>query len=162
MEIYHQIIASPVGALHLYASTQHLLGILWGNEQPKWLLQAKKIHVQPNVILQKTQNQLTEYFDRKRHTFDLPLLLQGTVFQKTVWDSLQNIPFGETYSYLQIAQFIDHPKAVRAVGAAIGKNPISIIVPCHRVIGTNGKLTGFAGGLENKKILLDIEQQVVF
>jgi len=108
--------------------------------------------------LLETQKQLTEYFAGKRQQFDVPLDFEGTEFQKKVWQALLSIPFGETRSYRDIAEQIGNVKAVRAVGAANGKNPISIIAPCHRVIGMNGKLVGFAGGLGNKDILLKIEQ----
>ena len=109
-------------------------------------------------ILLKTAQQLNEYFAGKRQQFDLPLDFEGTAFQQQVWQALLTIPFGETRSYKQIAEQIGNVKAVRAVGAANSKNPISIIAPCHRVVGANGKLVGFAGGLENKEILLKIEK----
>lgn len=101
---------------------------------------------------------MNEYFAGQRQVFDLPLDFEGTEFQQKVWQALLTIPFGETRSYKQIAEQIGNVKAVRAVGAANGKNPISIIAPCHRVVGANGKLVGFAGGLENKDILLKIEK----
>ena len=110
-------------------------------------------------ILQETVKQLNEYFQGQRQIFDLPLDFEGTEFQHKVWQALLTIPFGETRSYKQIAEQIGNVKAVRAVGAANGKNPISIITPCHRVVGANGKLVGFAGGLENKDILLKIENR---
>ena len=105
----------------------------------------------------ETEQQLNDYFAGKRKSFSVSLDFKGTEFQKKVWDALLTIPFGETRTYGQIAQQINHPKAVRAVGAANGKNPISIIAPCHRVIGSTGKLTGFAGGLEVKSYLLVLE-----
>jgi methylated-DNA-[protein]-cysteine S-methyltransferase len=108
--------------------------------------------------LLETEKQLSEYFAAKRQSFDLPLDFSGTDFQKQVWQALLQIPFGETRSYKDIALQIGNLKAVRAVGAANGKNPISIIVPCHRVVGANGKLVGFAGGLDNKDILLKLEK----
>lgn len=101
--------------------------------------------------------QLRAYFAGELREFDIPLLLEGTAFQKRVWKNLQNIPYGETISYGELAKRIGDPKAVRAVGAANGQNPIPIIVPCHRVIGSNGSLTGFGGGIENKKKLLELE-----
>ena len=107
-----------------------------------------------------TQKQLSEYFAGQRQHFDLPLTFEGTDFQQKVWQALLSIPFAETRSYRDIAAQIGNVKAVRAVGAANGKNPISIIAPCHRVIGANGQLVGFAGGLNNKHILLQLEQQV--
>lgn len=107
----------------------------------------------------KAIEQINEYLEGKRQKFDLPILLQGTDFQKKVWRELQKIPYGKTKSYKEIAQAIKNPKAVRAVGMANNKNPITIIVPCHRVIGSNGDLVGYAGGLDVKKTLLQLEQK---
>ena len=104
--------------------------------------------------LQQAQSELEEYFAEKRTTFDVSLDMQGTDFQKSVWRELLKIPFGAVASYLDIAKGIDNPKAVRAVGLANGANPVSIIVPCHRIIGANGKLVGYGGGLERKRALL--------
>ena len=101
--------------------------------------------------------QLDEYFDGSRQDFDLPLKPQGTEFQRRVWQALQQIPYGETWSYGELAKYVGNPKASRAVGAANGINPIPVIIPCHRVIGSNGKLTGFGGGLETKAFLLNLE-----
>lgn len=108
-------------------------------------------------ILQKTEQQLNEYFDHKRSVFDIPLLFAGTGFQKKVWQKLLEIPYGETVSYATLAKRIDCPKSVRAVANTNGANAISIIVPCHRVIGSNGTLTGYGGGLAAKKYLLELE-----
>lgn len=108
-------------------------------------------------ILQETERQLNEYFDRKRYVFDIPLLLAGSGFQKNVWQKLQEIPYGETISYATLAKLIGCPKSVRAVANANGANAISVIVPCHRVIGSNGTLTGYGGGLSAKKYLLELE-----
>ena len=105
------------------------------------------------------RRQLTEYFDGERRAFDLPLKLDGTEFQMSVLHALQQIPYGETTSYAEIAERIGRPKAVRAVGAANGRNPIPIIVPCHRVIGSHGDLTGFGGGLDTKEALLRLEAE---
>ena len=102
-------------------------------------------------------NQILQYFNGERSQFTLPLDLKGTVFQISVWQQLLNIPFGETVAYSYIAEKINNPKAVRAVGRAIGQNPLTIVIPCHRVIGKNGTLTGFRGGLEMKKVLLSLE-----
>jgi methylated-DNA-[protein]-cysteine S-methyltransferase len=110
-----------------------------------------------NPILLRAVQQLQEYFSGTRNSFDLELDFAGTDFQKKVWQALLTIPFGETRSYSEIAEQIGNPSAVRAVGAANGKNPISIVAPCHRVIGASGKLTGFAGGLEAKERLLTLE-----
>jgi methylated-DNA-[protein]-cysteine S-methyltransferase len=136
---------SPVGELTLVASGQGLAAILWENDDPD------------RVRLVEATRQLGEYFAGQREAFDLPLDFHGTDFQKRVWAQLLAIPFGETRSYGEIARALGQPTASRAVGAANGKNPISIVAPCHRVIGTNGSLTGFAGGLEAKQRLLALE-----
>ena len=104
--------------------------------------------------------QLEAYFAGERRDFDVPLAPTGTAFQRRVWDALRDIPYGQTCSYRDIAERIDAPKAMRAVGLANGRNPISVIVPCHRVVGANGSLTGYGGGLDNKRLLLDLEQRV--
>lgn len=111
-----------------------------------------------NIILKNTVTQLDEYFQGKRKSFELPIKLNGTEFQQKVWQNLQKIPYGKTISYKQLADMCGNPKASRAVGMANNKNPIAIIVPCHRVIGTNGKLTGYAGGLDLKSELLKLEK----
>ena len=113
-------------------------------------------------LIKVAHSQLTEYLSGKRKEFDLPLLLKGTPFQKQVWEALLNIPFGETRSYKQIAEAIGNPKAVRAVGMANNKNPLLIVVPCHRVIGANGKLVGYAVGLDKKEFLLKLEKSLLF
>lgn len=115
--------------------------------------------VNETPLIGKAAAQLSEYFDGKRKTFDLPLALQGTAFQISVWKALQSIPAGETRSYKDVAALIGNPKASRAVGMANNRNPIAIIIPCHRVIGKNGKLTGYAGGLPVKQYLLDLEKR---
>ena len=112
-----------------------------------------------NKIIQQVCKQLDEYFAGKRKTFELPLSLAGTPFQQKVWKALQQIPYGKTISYAELAQSIGSPKACRAVGSANGKNPAAIIIPCHRVINADGKLGGYAYGLEIKKQLLDLEQE---
>ena len=111
-------------------------------------------------VLQKTRLQLDEYFMMKRSEFDIPLLMLGTAFQKSVWNALLKIPYGETASYLELSKIIGNEKAVRAVANANGANAIGIIIPCHRIIGSNGKLTGYAGGLSLKKRLLELENNL--
>lgn len=111
----------------------------------------------PEILL-KASAQLLEYFEEKRTTFDLNLNPDGTEFQKKVWDLLQTIPFGKTFTYAQMADKLGDPKVIRAAASANGKNPIAIVIPCHRVIGSDGSLTGYAGGLENKRFLLDLEK----
>lgn len=160
MQLAFMEMASPVGILKLVATEQALVAVLWENEHPKRVRLAELVEQSDHPVLLETEKQLNEYFAAKRQQFDLPLDFEGTEFQKKVWQALLNIPFGETRSYRDIAEQIGNVKAVRAVGAANGKNPISIIAPCHRVVGINGKLVGFAGGLDNKQILLTLEQRL--
>jgi methylated-DNA-[protein]-cysteine S-methyltransferase len=148
---------SPVGELKLVANGSRLAAILWENDKPNRVRLGPMSAAPDNPILIKTARQLQEYFSGTRDRFDLELDFVGTDFQKQVWAALLTIPFGETRSYSQIAAQIGNPSAVRAVGAANGRNPISIVAPCHRVIGASGKLTGFAGGLEAKEHLLTLE-----
>ena len=157
MQLSYLFLDSPVGRLQLVAHETALVAVIWENENPNRVRLAELIENPQHPILLKTVQQLNEYFQGKRQKFDLPLDFEGTEFQQKVWQALLTIPFGETRSYKQIAEQVGNVKAVRAVGAANGKNPISIIAPCHRVVGANGKLVGFAGGLENKDILLKIE-----
>jgi len=148
---------TPVGSLKLVASDAALIAILWENDDPKRVRLGDLSEDMGNPILRMTSDQLSEYFAGARTSFDIPLDFIGTPFQKLVWSELLKIPFGETRSYAQIAMAVGRPTAFRAVGAANGRNPISIVAPCHRVIGKNGSLTGFAGGLEAKQCLLGIE-----
>ena len=157
MQLSFMEMASPVGLLKLVAHDTALVAVLWENEDPKRVRLAELAEDKKHPILLETQKQLNEYFLSQRQVFNLPLDFEGTEFQQKVWQALLTIPFGETRSYKQIAEQLGNVKAVRAVGAANGKNPISIIAPCHRVVGANGKLVGFAGGLENKDILLKLE-----
>ncbi|WP_089606145.1 methylated-DNA--[protein]-cysteine S-methyltransferase [Acinetobacter piscicola] len=157
MQLSFMEMNSPVGLLKLVANDAALVAVLWENENPKRVRLAELIEDQQHPILLETQKQLNEYFAGQRQKFELALDFEGTEFQQKVWQALLSIPFGETRSYKDIAEQIGNVKAVRAVGAANGKNPISIIAPCHRVVGANGKLVGFAGGLENKDVLLKLE-----
>lgn len=159
-QLYFTELDSPVGRLKLVAHDAALVAVLWENEKPKRVRLATLIQQDQHPILQKTLQQLHEYFNGTRQQFELPLDFEGTAFQKSVWQALLTIPFGETRSYKDIAIQIGNVKAVRAVGAANGKNPISIITPCHRVVGANGTLVGFAGGLSNKERLLKLESAV--
>ncbi|MEO5492734.1 MAG: methylated-DNA--[protein]-cysteine S-methyltransferase [Sphingomonas sp.] len=159
MTYAYAIHPSPVGKLKLVASDKGLAAILWENDRED-RVPLGAIAEQPNhPVLVETKRQLDDYFAGKRSQFDLPLDFRGTEFQKSVWAALLTIPAGETRSYAEIAAQIGRPSACRAVGAANGKNPISIVAPCHRVIGSDGSLTGFAGGLEGKKLLLELEQR---
>ncbi|VEF11685.1 methylated-DNA-(protein)-cysteine S-methyltransferase [Pseudomonas fluorescens] len=148
---------SPVGELKLVANGARLAAILWENDKPNRVRLGAMSEDADNPILVRTARQLEEYFAGTRCSFDLDLDFAGTAFQRAVWAALLTIPFGQTRTYSQIAAQIGHPAAVRAVGAANGRNPISIVAPCHRVIGASGKLTGFAGGLEAKERLLTLE-----
>jgi methylated-DNA-[protein]-cysteine S-methyltransferase len=148
---------SPVGKLRLVASDAGLAAILWENDNPTRVRLGEPIARDDHPVLLEAERQLREYFDGRRTKFDLQLDFSGTEFQKRVWSALLTIPYGETRSYAQIARQIGRPEAVRAVGAANGKNPLSIVAPCHRVIGSSGALTGFAGGLETKAFLLEHE-----
>jgi methylated-DNA-[protein]-cysteine S-methyltransferase len=158
MSLAYKMIDSPVRKLKLAASDQGLVAVLWQNDKPTRVRLNELTEDARHPLLLETERQLGEYFAGKRKTFSVPLDMRGTSFQKNVWHALLAIPFGETRSYGQLAKQLGNPQAMRAVGAANGRNPISIIVPCHRVIGSSGKLTGFAGGLETKAHLLSLEE----
>ena len=161
MRLFYKEIESPVGKLKLVASASALVAVLWENERPnRGKLDAMKFDPQQPILLE-TEHQLAEYFAGARSEFDLPLEPEGSAFQKKVWQALRAIPFGQTRSYLDLAKAVGSSKAARAVGAANGKNPLSIIVPCHRVVGANGALTGFAGGLNTKAALLALEARPI-
>jgi methylated-DNA-[protein]-cysteine S-methyltransferase len=145
---------SPIGYLEIGGTDENIVSVNFLETNPD-----RDAQISP--LLEDCIQQLDEYFQKKRQKFNLPLLPQGTSFQKLVWEKLLEIPFGTTNSYLDIAKRIGDPKAIRAVGAANGKNPISIIIPCHRVIGANGKLIGYGGGLWRKEWLLRHEQSVM-
>jgi methylated-DNA-[protein]-cysteine S-methyltransferase len=150
-------VATPVGLLKVVASDKALMAVLWENDDPRRVRLGPVVEDVEHPILCEAEYQLAEYFAGARKSFDLPLDFAGTPFQKRVWAELLNIPFGQTRTYAEIATAIGKPRAFRAVGAANGKNPISIVAPCHRVIGKDGSLTGFAGGLKAKQCLLGIE-----
>ncbi|RDK02892.1 methylated-DNA--[protein]-cysteine S-methyltransferase [Paraburkholderia lacunae] len=153
----YKLMDSPVGKLKLVAKGDRLSAILWENDKPNRVRLHQMVEANDRPILIEAERQLNEYFAGTRNQFDLALDFEGTGFQKKVWDALLTIPFGETRSYKEIAAQIGDLKAVRAVGAANGKNPLSIVAPCHRVIGASGDLTGFAGGLAAKQFLLSLE-----
>ncbi|AZP73287.1 methylated-DNA--[protein]-cysteine S-methyltransferase [Pseudomonas poae] len=157
MSYEYKLMPSPVGQLTLIARNGKLNAILWEVEHANRVRLGELHEANDCPALLETERQLQEYFAGTRNRFELELDFDGTDFQKQVWQALLTIPFGETRSYSQIAQQIGNPKAVRAVGAANGRNPISIIAPCHRVIGASGGLTEFAGGLEAKQYLLALE-----
>lgn len=144
---------SPVGEMLIVCTETALLSL--GTRKEQKSAEDKE----NNPVIQQTIKELEEYFAGKRKVFAVPLDLRGTEFQKKVWGALREIPYGETRSYKEIAEKIGNPKASRAVGMANHWNPIGIVVPCHRVVGTNGKLTGYAGGIPMKKALLELEKQ---
>ena len=157
MNVYFTRLESPIGALTLVSDGAALTG-LYMNEHKHgptpdgW---EEKSDVAPFA---EAKRQLSEYFAGERTTFDLPLAADGTAFQQRVWQELCNIAYGETISYGELARRLGEPNASRAVGMANGRNPVSIVVPCHRVIGANGKLTGYGGGMERKAFLLALEK----
>ena len=157
MSLACKMIESPTGKLKLVASDQGLVAVLWEKDNPRRVRVSELVADEHHPVLGEAERQLGEYFAGKRKSFSVPLDMRGTRFQKKVWEALLAIPFGETRSYGEIAKQLGNPRATRAVGAAIGRNPVSVVVPCHRVIGSSGKLTGFAGGLEAKAHLLSLE-----
>ncbi len=156
----HMRIPSPIGELLLIARNGSLQEIRFENDGREF---APEVGAREGgELLERVASQLAEYFARRRRTFELPLGPLGTPFQLQVWRELERIPVGETITYGQLARRVGNPRASRAVGAANGKNPLPIIVPCHRVIGQNGKLTGFAGGLDIKRTLLEHESALLW
>ena len=153
------MLLSPINAVYVVADDESLKAISFENNWQKTRKQLGVISTGDNPIIEQTKDQLREYFDGKRSTFDLPLSLPGTEFQQQCWQFLQSIPYGETRSYSEQAASIGNPRAVRGVGSANGLNPIVIVVPCHRVIGKSGKLSGYGGGLSVKEFLLELEKR---
>lgn len=145
-----QLLATALGWVLIQANAQAVTHI-------DFIDHPTEITEQPTLLTQQAVQQLTEYFAGQRQKFTLPIMQEGTTFQQRVWEALTTIPYGETRSYAQLAQLVDNPKAVRAVGGANNKNKLAIVVPCHRVIGSNGKLVGYAGGLARKAGLLALE-----
>lgn len=157
-DAFYKMMDSPVGTLALIASDQGLHGVNWSQEAD---IQAQGYRdSDSHPILLATEQQLSEYFAGERKSFDVPLEPQGTPFQLQIWKLMLNIPYGKTLSYGELAAQAGDVKASRAVGMANNRNPIAIIIPCHRVIGSSGALTGFGGGLANKSFLLDLESQL--
>ena len=147
--IYSFTTDSPVGALTLCADDEFITGLYFGDDGK----------AEPNELILKAVQELDEYFSGSRRSFDLPLSPQGTEFQRRVWKALCGIPYGETRTYGEIAAAVGNGKTCRAVGMANNRNPIAILIPCHRVIGADGKLTGYAGGLQTKEFLLCLEHK---
>ena len=159
MSLFYEKMSSPLGALYIVCSHREVKAIIFSSSWPEYYKQNKNVLLAKHTSLtQKVIRQLEQYFAKKRTEFDLPLAPEGTDFQKKVWSVLESIPHGETLSYQEQAAKAGRRQAVRAVGAANGRNPIPIVIPCHRVIGKNGKLTGYAGGLSIKEKLLKLEQ----
>ena len=158
MSYVHKLMKSPVGRLTLVGGDNGLVAVLWENEDPRRVPIPAGPEDTGHPVLAETERQLDEYFAGRRTEFSVALdFVVGTPFQRRVWRALLDVPFGKTRSYADLAQQLGWPKAVRAIGAANGKNPIAIIAPCHRVIGSSGKLTGYAGGLAAKALLLRLE-----
>lgn len=153
--MFYRYQQSPIGRLFMVGDQSGLQQLLMDVERTPWLIADG--WQEAGSQLDEASRQLDEYFEGRRQRFELRLNPQGTPFQQAVWRALQQIPFGKIDSYSALAQRIERPKAVRAVGAANGANPICIIIPCHRVIGRDGSLTGFAGGLPRKQLLLELE-----
>lgn len=149
-------VPSPIGTLHVTATDSAVVAISFAGREP-----VGDDHPEPHPVLDAAASQLTEYFAGERTDFDVPLAPAGTAFQQLAWEALRQIPFGRTVSYGEQALRIGDANKARAVGAANGQNPIPIVVPCHRVIGSTGKLTGFGGGIEVKAWLLEHEQRVL-
>lgn len=154
--LFFTVIPSPVGPLTLEASAHGLRSIIW--HSPKTPARDAPGRIADNRPFTEVRRQLEAYFAGQLRHFDVPLDLEGTPFQLRAWAALQKIPYGETITYSEQARWTGNPSAVRAIGLANGRNPVSIIVPCHRVIGKSGKLTGYGGGLDRKRFLLDLEQ----
>jgi len=152
-----------VGKLTLVCAEKELTAILWENEPPDRAGAEEPEPADENPILLEAAGQIAEYFAGRRQRFTLPIpeTLRGTPFQRRVWSALRQIPYGQTLSYGELARRIGSPAASRAVGGACGKNPLPILIPCHRVIGQSGKLTGFGGGLEAKLRLLELEESIL-
>jgi methylated-DNA-[protein]-cysteine S-methyltransferase len=157
---FFSTLTTPIGRLLLVSRRSgHLSGIYMEDHAGGPLHDGGWI--QDEACFAEARRQLAEYFAGKRASFDLPLAFEGTPFQKRVWSELRRIPYGETISYAELARRVDAPRGARAVGSANARNPISIVVPCHRVIGADGSLTGYAGGEERKRWLLDLERRSV-
>lgn len=157
--IRYTLTDSPIGPLLLLSDGKALTGLYTDGHQRN--CNKEWIRGNDDDLFLLTKQQLADYFSGARRQFDLPVRMQGTPFQKSVWQELQKIPYGTTISYQEHARRIGNPKACRAVGLANGRNPICIVVPCHRVIGSDGALTGYGGGLPRKKVLLTLESEAV-
>lgn len=149
--IYTSYIETPLGIIEIRATSRKILSILFVDEE--------NIYVTENELTRKCAKEIKEYFEGKRKEFDIEIEIEGTEFQRAVWNELLKIPYGTVTTYKEIARNIGNESAVRAVGNIIGKNPILILVPCHRVIGSSGKMTGYVAGIEKKEALLELEKE---
>jgi methylated-DNA-[protein]-cysteine S-methyltransferase len=158
--IYFTFYESPIQTLRLVSDGRSLIGLYMMSEKHLLTPQIDWVEDESIAPFLEAKQQLTAYFAGNSTEFDVPLQMQGTIFQQRVWEALETIPYGTTMSYGELAQQMGQPKASRAVGLANGRNPVSIIVPCHRVIGANGQLTGYGGGIERKQWLLNHERLI--
>jgi methylated-DNA-[protein]-cysteine S-methyltransferase len=157
--VIYTTVESPIGELLLLGDGEVLRGLyMQAGRRP---IRIRPAWERDDSAFPEAREQLAQYFAGERTSFDLPMQLDGSVFQRTVWHALTEIPYGQTISYGELARRIGRPDLARAVGTANGQNPIAVVVPCHRVIGSDGKLVGYGGGLENKRLLLDLEQGTV-
>ena len=154
---YYDTFDSPHGGMLIAASERGITGVYFERQKYAPTQREGWKHAPANVHLRKAKKQLQEYFAGRRKTFDLELDPAGSSFQKRVWKAIAGVPYGETISYGELARRCGFPEGARAAGAATGRNPIGIVVPCHRIVGANGKLTGYAGGLDKKRALLALE-----
>jgi len=159
MNLYVKRMQTPIGEIAIYANDRAVTGLYMGkyNHEKNVNARFRSALEQDTSVLVKTEKEIKAYFAGKLKTFTVPLEISGTAFQKAVWQALRSIGYGELRSYADVARLVGNPRACRAAGGAIGSNPVSIIIPCHRVVGTNATLTGFGGGLSAKKHLLEIE-----
>ena len=158
--IIYDLLPTPQGALLLISRDGTLVGVHFDGARYAPAIGAEWRHVPRDPLLAAARRELGEYFAGTRRAFDLPLASAGTPFQRAVWQAIAAVPYGETISYRELAQRVGRPAAVRAAGAATGRNPWSIVVPCHRIVGADGTLTGYAGGLDRKRALLALEAGV--
>lgn len=157
----HLRVDSPVGPLRLSSDGTHLTGVWFETHRHGPGDVGAEVDVADGpAVLAEAARQLAEYFDGERTDFDVPVAVAGTPFQERVWAALREIPYGRTWSYGELARAVGSPGAARAVGLANGRNPVSIVVPCHRVVGARGAITGYGGGVERKQVLLDLEARV--
>ena len=157
MQAYQYELKTKAGSIWLLATSKGLCGVNWEAQAHHSVVNTLRAGIPAHNALRESSRQLTEYFSGARRSFDLDLDISGTPFQESVWNALKTIPFGTTLSYKELAAKIQNPKAVRAVGSANGRNPVCIVIPCHRVIAADGTLGGYTGGLANKVRLLNVE-----